>query len=104
MIKGIQPTTIKKRIKTLVKFSNWLREKHHIDTYIKNPNDFKYINEDREVFFLTRDEVQKIKEFDEFEISNDKHLDYLPNNTPTKVGMWKIRLIQRTELRTIYLI
>jgi len=82
--KGIQPTTIKKRIKTLVKFSNWLREKHHIDTYIKTPSDFKYVNEDREVFFLTRDEVQKIKEFDEFEISNDKHLNYIPNNTPTE--------------------
>ena len=80
--KGIQPTTIRKRVKTLVSFSNWLKEKHHIETYIKTPKNFKYINEDREVFFLTRDEVQKIKEFDEFEISNEKHLEYLPKNTP----------------------
>ena len=36
------------------------------------------------MFFLTRDEVQNIKEFDEFEITNDKHLDYIPNNTPTE--------------------
>ena len=28
--KGIQPTTIRKRVKTLVSFSNWLKEKHHI--------------------------------------------------------------------------
>lgn len=82
--KGLQPTTIKKRIKTLVKFSNWLKEKHHIETYIKTPKDFKYVNEEKEVFFLTRDEVQKIKEFDDFNISNDKHLDYIPNNTPTE--------------------
>lgn len=80
--KGIQPTTIRKRVKTLVSFSNWLKEKHHIETYIKTPKNFKYINEDREVFFLTRDEVQKIKEFDEFEISNEKHLKYIPKNTP----------------------
>jgi integrase len=80
--KGIQPTTIRKRVKTLVSFSNWLKEKHHIETYIKTPKNFKYINEDREVFFLTRDEVQKIKEFDEFQISNEKHLEYLPKNTP----------------------
>ena len=87
--KGIQPTTIKKRIKTLVKFSNWVREKHHIDTYIKTPTDFKYVNEEREVFFLTRDEVQKIKEFDEFETTNDKHLDYIPKNIPTE--SWYIK-------------
>ena len=57
---------------------HWIRQ----ETYIKTPKNFKYINEDREVFFLTRDEVQKIKEFDEFEISNEKHLEYLPKNTP----------------------
>lgn len=86
--KGLQPNTIRKRIKTLVRFGNWLRETHKIESHIKSPKEFKYIKEEKEVFFLTRDEVQKIKEFEEFNYTNPNHLKYLPKNTP--VETWYI--------------
>jgi integrase len=62
-----------------------LRTKHRIETYIKTPSDFRNITEDKEVFFLTRDEVQKIKEFDEFDITNEKHLNHIPPNTTSDI-------------------
>ena len=82
--RGLQPSTIRKRVKTLVKFGSWLRTKHHIETYIKTPSDFRNISEEKEIFFLTRDEVQKIKEFEDFKITNEKHLNHIPENTPTE--------------------
>ena len=80
--KGLQPTTIRKRIKTLVRFGNWIRENYNIETFIKSPKQFKYIREEKEVFFLTRDEVQKVKEFVEFDYTNKEHFKHIPKNIP----------------------
>jgi len=74
--KGLQPITIKKRVKTLVNFSNWCRENHGTDFTVKKPSSFTPDGE-REVVFLKREEVLKIFNFTDIEISNPKHVELL---------------------------
>ncbi|KJF42852.1 tyrosine-type recombinase/integrase [Draconibacterium sediminis] len=74
--KGLQPITIKKRVKTLVNFSNWCKDNHGTDFRIKKPSSFTPDGE-REVIFLKREEVLKIFYFNDIEIGNPKHVELL---------------------------
>ena len=74
--KGLQSSTIKKRMKVLVNFSTWLQTSHQI--YFKVPKPRKSLKEPiRDVIFLTRDEVMSIYKFDEFNIDNPSHSKYI---------------------------
>jgi len=77
--KGLQPSTIKKRIKILVSFSKWLEEEHKIRFIVPKPkNENKGVQ--KSIIWLNNNELTKIFEFKEFEIENPNHEKHLTYN------------------------
>ena len=76
---GLQPTTIKKRIGVLSHFGRWCNKEHKINYIISRPSNF-VIKSKKDIIFFDRDEVNKLIEFDEFNIDNPKHIKHLTHN------------------------
>ena len=73
--RGLQPSTIKKRIKVLVSFSKWVRDKIGIVFTIPVPKKL-FTDIEKDIIFLTRDEVVKLVNFKNFDYTNENHLSY----------------------------
>ena len=89
--RGLQPSTIKKRLKVLVSFSKWVGDKVGLVFSIPVPKKV-FTDIEKDVIFLQRDEVSQIYKFDKFNYSNDNHivyknkgvLHYMKNTTPKR--------------------
>jgi integrase len=64
--RGLQPSTIKKRLKILNSFSKWVRENFNIFFTIPTPRKI-FSDVEKNIIFLTRDDIIKIDSFKEFE-------------------------------------
>jgi len=71
--RGLQPSTIKKRIKVLNSFSKYLREEMSISLNITVPKKI-FTEIEKNIIFLTRDDIIKIDSFKEFDFSNSNLL------------------------------
>ena len=79
--RGLQPSTIQKRLKTLVSFTKWLEENHSIRLVVPKPK--RTQERDKEIVWFTNDEIIKLWEFKDFDISNPDHeLNFLKNDKP----------------------
>ena len=78
--RGLQPSTIKKRLKVLVSFSKWVRDKIGISISISIPKKI-FTDIEKNIIFLKRDEVLKLYNFNDFNYSNENHLKYLNKGT-----------------------
>lgn len=74
--RGIQPVTIRKKLKVLSLYSTWLSRTQNNELKIRIPSGFTF-KPDREKIFLKRDEVLKVWNFKEFEYSNPKHINFM---------------------------
>lgn len=73
-LKPEQPSTIRKRIKLLISVVNWCNNKNYTNHKIKI---IKFIHEfDKEVIFLSREEVLKLYNYRKFDYSNSNHIKY----------------------------
>ena len=77
--RGLQPSTIKKRLGILSQFGRWCNKEHKVMYIISQPSNFK-VQPKNDIIFLDRDEVNSLIEFDEFEINNPKHKEHLTFN------------------------
>lgn len=69
-----QPSTIRKRLKSLVSFVNWCNKKDYTDhkiSVIGFNHDFE-----KDVIYLTREEVLKLYNFKDFDYDNPNHKKY----------------------------
>jgi len=78
--RGLQPSTIKKRLKVLVSFSKWVRDKIGVSISISIPKKI-FTDIEKNIIFLKRDEVLKLYNFNDFNYSNENHLKYLKKIT-----------------------
>ena len=78
--RGLQPSTIKKRLKVLVSFSKWVGEKIGISFTIQIPKKV-FTDIEKEIIFLTRDEIIQLVNFKDFDYSNENHLSYKSKGT-----------------------
>ena len=69
--KGDQPSTIRKRLKSLVSFVNWCGKQGYTNHKI-SVIPFNH-NFEKEVVYLTREEVLQLYQFEEFNFSNKIH-------------------------------
>ena len=76
--RGIQPVTIRKKLKVLSLYSTWLSKTKKMDVKIRIPSGFTF-KPDREKIFLKREEVLQIWDFKEFDFENPKHTKYINN-------------------------
>ncbi|NQV93453.1 tyrosine-type recombinase/integrase [Candidatus Kaiserbacteria bacterium] len=67
--RGLQPSTIKKRIKVLNSFSKYLREEMSISVNVPVPKKI-FTDIEKNIIFLTRDDILKIDSFKEFDFNN----------------------------------
>jgi integrase len=72
--KGEQPTTIKKRFIVLGSLFNWSKKNNYTDLNFKSIS-FNHDNE-KDVIFLTREEVLKLYNFTDFNYSSPNHKNY----------------------------
>ena len=100
--KGDQPSTIRKRLKSLVSFVNWCGKQGYTNHKISVIS-FNY-NFEKEVVYLTREEVLQLYQFEGFNFSNKSHkkhtnqffYDELKNgktNTYTNLEVYKDILV-----------
>jgi integrase len=100
--KGDQPTTIRKRLKSLVSFVNWCSKQGYTNHKI-SVIPFNH-NFEKEVVYLTREEVLQLYQYEEFNFSNKNHkkhtneffYDELKNgktNTYTNLEVYKDILV-----------
>ena len=76
--RGLQPSTIKKRIKVLVMFSKWLEENHRVKFIIPKPKRDK--DKERDIIFLKDNEIVKIHDFKGFEFKRNEYSNYYPKD------------------------
>jgi len=95
--RGLQPSTIKKRLKVLNSFSKWVRENFSIFFTIPTPRKI-FSDVEKNIIFLTRDDIIKIDSFDEFNFKNKKHKDYLKDGKIEIIKDYTPRL-KKTEYR-----
>ncbi len=76
---NIQPITIRKRCKTLVRFGNWCRDRKGINHTIRIPKKLKS-TVPRKPIFLTNNEIIQLWNFKEFDINDDNHPKHLRYN------------------------
>lgn len=76
--RGLQPSTIKKRIKVLVMFSKWLEENHRVKFVVSKPKRDK--DKEREIIFLKDNEIVKIHEFKDFEFKRNEYFNHYPKD------------------------
>jgi integrase len=67
--RGLQPSTIKKRIKVLVSFNKWVGEQTGIIYSVPIPKKI-FTDVEKNIIFLTRDDIIKIDSFKEFDYEN----------------------------------
>ncbi len=77
--RGLQPTTIKKRLGVLSHFGRWCNKEHKVNYIISRPSNFT-IKSKKDIIFFDRDEVNSLIEFDEFKIDNPEHKNHLTHN------------------------
>jgi integrase len=75
--KGLRPSTIRKRMKALTRFSNWSNEKYGTNFSIKKPDGIVLSDGGGEVIFFKRDEVLKLYNYDKYSIQNPNHTEVL---------------------------
>jgi len=74
--RGLQSSTIKKRIKVLNSFKKWCIEQTGIVFVIPVPK--KVFSEvEKNIIFLTRDDILQIDKFKDFDYENPNHKEYL---------------------------
>lgn len=73
--RGLQPSTIKKRLKVLVSFSKWVKDKVGIVFSIPIPKKI-FTDIEKDIIYLKRDEVSEIYKFNKFDYSDENHLTY----------------------------
>ena len=72
---------MQKRLKNLVSFTKWLEENHSIRLVVPKPK--RTQERDKEIVWFTNDEIIKLWEFKDFDISNPDHeLNFLKNDKP----------------------
>ena len=76
--KGLQPSTIKKRFKSLVSFGKWLEETHNIRFIVHKTNKSKSI--DKGIIWLDNDELKLLFDYKELELTNKNHPKHLTFN------------------------
>jgi len=76
---NIQPITIRKRCKTLVRFGNWCRDRKQINHTIRIPKGLKS-TVPRKPLYLTNSEIIQLWNFKEFDLDNPKHPEHLKYN------------------------
>ena len=73
--RGLQPSTIKKRIKVLVMFGKWLEENHRVKLVVSKPKRDK--DKEKDIIFLKDTEIVQLHDFKGFEyIENDYEKHY----------------------------
>ena len=77
--KGLQPSTIRKRIKTLTSFSTWSKDRKGTTFHIRKPRGKGLVLDDSttDVYFLKRDEVLKLYQYKGFDYENQDHVKTL---------------------------
>ncbi len=78
--RGLQPSTIKKRLKVLVSFSKWVKDKIGITFTIPIPKKI-FTDFEKEIIFLTREDIVRLVNFKDFDYSNENHLNYKNKGT-----------------------
>jgi len=78
--RGLQPSTIKKRLKVLVSFSKWVKDKIGITFTIPIPKKV-FTDFEKEIIFLTREDIVRLVNFKDFDYSNENHLNYKNKGT-----------------------
>jgi len=73
--RGLQPSTIKKRLKVLVSFSKWIRDTVGVTLIIQIPKKI-FTDIEKDIIFLKREEIVKLDDFKNFDYSNENHLPY----------------------------
>lgn len=76
--RGLQPSTIKKRIKVLVMFSKWLEENHRIKMVVSKPKRDK--DKERDIIFFKDEEIVLLHDFKGFEYERNKFSKFYPKD------------------------
>lgn len=87
---NIQPSTLGKRIRGFVHFGKWSNRVHKTNYNITTPPNLIKTNKSK-VIYLTRDEVKKLYEFNEFNISNPNHSKVFSKHPQTLTYIKDIR-------------
>ena len=74
--RGLQPSTIKKRIKVLVMFSKWLEDTHRVKMIVSKPKRDK--DKQKDIIFLKDDELVKLHDFKGFNFDKKEYHNHLP--------------------------
>lgn len=74
--RGLQSSTVKKRIKVLNSFKKWVSEETGVLFSVPIPRRV-FSEVEKNIIFLTRDDILKIDSFKEFDFDNDKHTKHL---------------------------
>lgn len=77
--RGLQSSTIKKRFSVLSEFGKWCNKEHKVMYFISPPKNFR-VKTEKEIIFLNREEVNKLIDFNGFEIDNSEHKKLLTYN------------------------
>ena len=77
--RGLQRSTIKKRIKVLVSFGKWLEQEHGV-RFIVPKVKHKSQSPKKQIIWFEEKELQQLFEFREFEITNKNHTKHLTKN------------------------
>jgi integrase len=75
--KGLQPSTIRKRIKTFTTFSSWSKEKYGTTFHIRKPKGFVLDDSTKDIYSFTKEEVIKLYNYDKFNYENQEHVKTL---------------------------
>lgn len=76
--RGLQPSTIKKRIKVLVMFSKWLEENHGVKMVVSKPKRDR--DKDKEILFLKDTELVQLHGFKGFDFKENEYQNHYPKN------------------------
>ena len=78
-VKGLQPSTIRKRIKTFTTFSSWSKDRNGTTFQIRKPKNKGLVLDDstKDIYSLTKEEVIKLYKYDGFDYENKDHIKVL---------------------------
>ena len=76
--RGLQPSTIKKRIKVLVMFSKWLEENHRVKMVVSKPK--RDNDKQKDIIFLKDTEIVQLHEFKGFEFDKNEYHNHYPKD------------------------
>lgn len=78
-VKGLQPSTIRKRIKTFTTFSSWSKDRNGTTFQIRKPKNKGLVLDDstKDIYSFTKEEVIKLYKYNGFDYESKDHIKVL---------------------------